>query len=649
MTTTTKKILRQLKNSFFAKVVAILVLILFANRIANAGDFFWKNPADATNSWFDVNNWHTNYNGLGDSYLPLPSDNTSLNGGVCYIDAGADVAVARLGNFASWMGGTSFTLDVEAGATLTISDYFILGNYSVDATVNVSGQINVLNAANKSFVLGGYNAPLTNNTGILNIDGGSVRYGEGSSGTSPILIGGASTGRVEITNGGLFYNKYSCHIGNGEGSQSDGTVILQDGSWTNAGGVIIGSGAGTGKVIVNDGEITSMSVESCLQLGSSGGNGYFEMNGGKLIGRHAFNDTRSNANRAMTAIACSVNGTGLLIQNGGYIESVGLNLGKDGGTATAIISNGVFQAMSNNGSWPCFNIYDKSTLSIAGGDFLIYTNSGLGWIRSGGTLEFIDGSMSACEEFGTALYTASNATIRIVGPKCDINVGWWRHNSGNPEHTTMELVLTQDAGHLSTLKSPRSNLPAALPGIIDAGFAGGACLLATNQLTCIWAGRDFDYTLVNPANYDLELWDVAKFDVPTGGDNMNLTLKPGASLGAVSLPLVSTASFSTPQAYGYVEVERLNFGMLPELTVEMTMTAGAKSLDQVVKDLQTAGFTNSVMTGAETIAMKIPADKITMGNGYFGWDFREFDGTVNAEVSALAFSFNLKGTLILIQ
>jgi hypothetical protein len=211
----------------------------------------------------------------------------------------------------------------------------------------------------------------------------------------------------------------------------------------------------------------------------------------------------------------------------------------------------------------------------------------------------------------------------------------------------LELILTQDAGHLSTFKSPRTDQDTALAGTMDVAFDGGACLLATNKLICMRAGRYLSTTFVDPSNYGLELWDTGRTGT-YGNDELYITLKDGASLGSVSIPNAKYASFA-PQAYGYVDVENLDLGTLPELTVEMTMTAGDKTLDQVVTDLQRAGYTNSVMKDAETIVMIVPADKIVSTTGYFAWDFREFDGSVNATVSAVSFQPGLKGTILLIQ
>jgi hypothetical protein len=627
----------------------IVVLTLVSSGVVQATDLFYNIPLGTTSSWFTVDNWNTSYTGSGDSYLPLPTDNAALNGGVCFVDTGSNVVVNKVANFSNWMGGTDFTLDVEQGATLSISNNFLLGNEFVDATVNVRGRINVINAINNGFTLGGYRAGLTNNIAVLNIDGGTVIYGTGDGG-SPIILGGASTGRVEITNGGMFVNNYSCNIGPGTDSQSDGTLIMQDGSWTNFGGISVGNSGGTGRVTINGGGIYSMSVgDSCLSIGSGGGNGYFEVNSGEFVGRHAFNDIASNAERTLMRVGSGTGTTGKFVQNGGMVEAVGLDLGASGGSGNAILSNGVFKAMSANGSWPCYNIEDESKLTIDGGDFICYTNGAGGWIRTGGTFEFKSGKLLA-RYAGTTLFTESNATVRIVGPKCDVDVGWWRHNypADGSKNSTLELIMTQDAGHLSTLNSPRTDQTTALPGTMDVGFDGGACLLATNQFVCMFAGRDFDYTYVNPANYGLDLWNVAKFDVVTGGDDLDLTLKAAENLGSVSLPQVSYASFA-PQAYGYVDVDGLDLGTLPELSVMMTVTAGDKTLGEVVTDLQTAGYTNSVVLSGDTIAMKIPAAEITTDDGYFGWDFREFDGTVNATVSAVAFQFSPQGSIIIIQ
>ena len=59
-----------------------------------------------------------------------------------------------------------------------------------------------------------------------------------------------------------------------------------------------------------------------------------------------------------------------------------------------------------------------------------------------------------------------------------------------------------------------------------------------------------------------------------------------------------------------------------------------------------------ILQGTENtmqIAMKIPADQITENDGYFGWDFSDFDGTVNATVSAVAFQFSPQGSIFIVR
>jgi hypothetical protein len=47
--------------------------------------------------------------------------------------------------------------------------------------------------------------------------------------------------------------------------------------------------------------------------------------------------------------------------------------------------------------------------------------------------------------------------------------------------------------------------------------------------------------------------------------------------------------------------------------------------------------------------MKIPAAQVAESDRYFAFDFREFTGTVNASISALAFQFSPRDSVLIVQ
>lgn len=622
------------------KMMMLVALILVVSGGILEANIYWASPDGTTNSWFTTSYWNTDPNGTGTSRLPLSSDNATLRGGLCYIDGGSNVVVDTL---RTTLLGDMY-LDINAGASLTVNHSFYLGAANASAEVTVRGDLE-LGSLNKYTIGDGSGA----STSILKIDGGNFKS---TSSSQYMRIGDSSTGIVEVVNGGVLYNSSVCAIGSGSSSESNGKLIIQDGAVTNMSVFFLGWNGGYGSLIVNGGELYSGYTGNggVVRTGiSSGSTGLFEVNGGNVTFPNAYN---SGSGSALIYVGYQ-GGTGTFIQNGGNIETVGISVSdSSGGSGTAVISNGLFKAMSNNGNAPCYSIYDGSKLTIAGGEFQIYTNTGSAHIYGGGTLEISGGKLSVRGDNYPPLYTSSNSTIRIIGSKAEINVGWWKYDTDGetgPANTTMELILTQDEGHISTFNSPKPDNYTALSGTLDVGFAGGACMLSTNDFTYMHAGSSFYSSIVDPHAYGLDLWDVAANVVATGGGkNMDIYLKASESKGTLSLPNATSADF-TSTAYGYVKIDNLSLGTLPELRVRMKMTAGAKSLSEIVQELKSAGYTNSAVISSDTIEMQISAADITTDDGYFAWDFREFDGTVNATVSEVNFSFNPKGTVCVIE
>ena len=621
-----------MSNKLTAIFMAALFTLSFAPS-AQAVTWYWQ-PDSGTSSWFTVANWNSREGGDGSNAVPAWADSANiLRPGVCALYSGSNAVVDRATIYGVNGSGVFGKLLVESGASLTISNYFRIGSGGSYGHCDLRGTATLVNALNTGCELGGYATVHAGSRAILDIDGGTFTCG------STFGVGGAGTGTVTIANGGTLVAKGMTRVAYGYTPTCNGKIILNDGTWINEGTLVVSYKEGQGTVEINGGTLSITNANGPITIGNGiGASGKFFLNGGELKGRLVQRETLSVG---------TTDGTGLFVQNGGICTVIGIRVGENGGNGTVIISNGVFNARSTSGSWPGFDLFQNGRLIMAGGEYTCYSSAATGRIWDGGVLELRDGSLTMTDSI---LYTYSNATIRVIGPGSDFNLSWWRHNSPDvgmgPANTTLELILTKDAGHLSTIKSHLASQDTAQPGILKAGFAGGACMLATNQIPYLWAGRNFSFAYVNPANYGLGLWDAAKVDLPTGGDNMEISLKASASQGSATLPSESL-SFAN-EAYGYIDVDNMNSGTLPELIINLSLTEVDGTAQQILQDLLVAGYTNSTLSGT-TISMAVPRDVLPPESGYFAWDFRNFDGSTNAVVNGVKFQFTADGTIILVQ
>ena len=148
-------------NNRIRRIVGYTLIVastLVFPTIGHADDLFYNIPVGTTSSWFTVENWNTSYTGGGASYVPLATNDVYLNGGVCVIGDSSTVFVNKLGSTQYWQGGEVSTLDIELGSALVVSNYCHVGNEFVDATVNVRGRLDVVNANINGFGIAGYRA-----------------------------------------------------------------------------------------------------------------------------------------------------------------------------------------------------------------------------------------------------------------------------------------------------------------------------------------------------------------------------------------------------------------------------------------------------------------------------------------------------------
>jgi len=132
------------------------------------------------------------------------------------------------------------------------------------------------------------------------------------------------------------------------------------------------------------------------------------------------------------------------------------------------------------------------------------------------------------------------------------------------------------------------------------------------------------------------------------GQLVDLEFNPAAALGSLNFPHGGSVD-GADQAYGYVSVNGLSTNAVEDIAVYLTMNPEAKTLEEVVQDLQAGGYTNSTVVGYNKVKMAIPAENISEGTGYFTWDFRDSDGTVNATVDSVSFKNIQPATIMMVQ
>ena len=563
--------------------------------------------------------------------------------GVCQVPAGHTSVVDRLEVYSNL--DTMPELLIDEGASIIVTNYYRVGNVGQYGRVRVKGDLSVIKNNNAGTALGGYDSRFYDSYGEMTVDGGSF-----SATCGYLYIGSAGTGTVHLINGGSFTNNSHTRIGSGHTPANLGSFVMDSGTWYTGGSLLIADGSdGRGSATVNGGEVTILD-ELRLRLGE----GLFTFNDGTM--------TIGSYNRELLRVGAGEGSDATFVQNGGTVTTYGLYLMGNGdgkGSGTVFLNGGLMDTVSTDGSWPNLTIGGLSNKLVLAGGTLLGTNSTARTARVGywnvtpepnGTLEFRDGVY----DFGTSgiLYSYSNSVIRVVGPLADINLSWWRHNSAAPQHSILELILTKETGHLSRINAERSDQVNNVPGTLRVGLDGGACMLSTNLFTYFWSAHwnGFDTTYYDPETYyNLDLWTVDKFDPGPGlGEQLNLELKTAALQGALSYPNSSVDCGG--EASGYVTVSGVNLSSVgDELPVFLSVTPDAKDINELVTDLQDAGYTNSSVVAYDKIQMSIPVANVTDGSSFFAWDFRDFDGTTNAVVNSISFQNNPDGTIILVQ
>ncbi|MDA3927098.1 MAG: Ig-like domain-containing protein [Kiritimatiellae bacterium] len=606
--------------------------------------YYWQQNS-GTGIWHTASLWDTSRDGGGSQAVPCPADTAVVwQSGVCRVPS---TPMA----FADSLWVYNFTdpmpeLLVDSDAMVVVSNYFRLGSdYGGGSSgkATVKGMIRVLNDNNNGVALGGYDSRHASASGFMTIDGGTFEAN-----LNYLQIGPAGTGAVYVVNGGTFTNGITTRIGSGATPTCQGLFQIDDGKWQTGNSIVIADFAdGNGSAVVNGGIVT---VGNDIQLGR--GYGRFTVNDGIMrVGDYE---------RELIRVGSGSTADAVFQQNGGEITAFGISIrgnNDDGlGNGLTILNNGLMDTVSTHGYWPNLDVRGVSNrFVLAGGTFQGFNGTahtiwlgGADVTEPNGTLEFRDGTFDMGSN--ATLFSRTNALVRIIGPLADIDVGWWRHSSWEPYASILELILTQDAGHIAVLKGSRDNgQPHALPGTLRVGVQGGACLLSTNVLPFYWCATTFSHDYYDPESYyDRNIWQVDELSTSDpGGSQLNLVLKTGAACGTINLSNPATISVSD-KTWGYVTLNGLKVSAADALLVYLDITPGAKDLQQLVADLQTAGYEVS-FSGAGSLLITIPLIEAFSDTAYLMWDFREFDGTVLAAVNAVSVKEVVPGTVLFVQ
>jgi len=606
--------------------------------------YYWQ-QSNSTGLWHTASLWNTSRDGSGLNAVPGPADTAVVwQPGVCRVPSTpmASVDILNVYNPTDPMP----ELLVDVGSLLVVNNYFRLGSdYGGGSSgkVTVKGTLQVINGNNNGVALGGYDSRHASASGFMTIDGGTFEAN-----LNYLQIGPAGTGAVYVVNGGTFTNGLTTRIGSGATSTCQGLFQIDDGQWQTGSSIVIADFAdGNGSAVVNGGTVT---VGNEIQLGR--GHGRFSMNDGIMkVGDYE---------RELIRVGSGSTADAVFQQNGGEVTAFGISIrGNNGdglGNGLTTLNGGLMDTVSTHSYWPNLDVRGVSNrFVLAGGTFQGFNGTahtiwlgGADVTEPNGTLEFRDGTFDMGSN--ATLFSRTNALLRIIGPLADIDVGWWRHSSWESYASILELILTQDAGHIAVLKGSRNiGQPFALPGTLRVGLQGGACLLSTNVFPFYWCATSFSHTYYDPESYyDMDLWQVNEISTADpGGSQLNLVLKTDAACGTINLSTPSTISVSD-KTWGYVTLKGLKVSAAEAIRVSLDVTPGVKDLQQLAADLQSAGYEVS-SSGFDSLVITIPLSDAFSDTAYLMWDFREFDGTVSAAVNAVSVKQVVPGTVIFVQ
>lgn len=391
---------------------------------------------------------------LTDTTLDITSDLSLGNygTGTMTLEGTTNVTIHDDGNSTGYlyMGrhtGSTGTLNLQNGGTMTITDHASRIGLSGTATVNVLPG-GVFESTTKDIQIG-YNA---SGDGTFIIDGGTVN-------TAKVIAGGSGTGKLEVKSGTL---NASSHLYAGNNAGSTGTIDISGGTVT-AGDLRIGEN-GTGVANISGGTVTFNTI-MYAGLNNQGTINISEgadvtVNGNIIAGYQTVsteeNEVKGTLNisggtvktNSSILVGNLANSNGEVNISGGNVSVASeLRVG-DAGDGTMNVTGGetTVAGLSNiayaEGSTGKLTIQNgKVTLTNSGGTFRV--------ARYGeGTVEVLDGGQLIVKNNATQLgyYSGGKGTLTIDGGSAELHtlqVGFAAGATGNFNMLDGTLTITQ--------------------------------------------------------------------------------------------------------------------------------------------------------------------------------------------------------------
>jgi len=567
-------------------------------------------------------------------------------GGTNSYDSGADLYLARYGSSRG-----EYTLN---GGTLLCSDFMYLG-YASQAegvlTINGGRMVNSNNV-----VIGA----ASGGNGTMTVNGGNgnwqhlgsvlrVGYGTGSTGTLTMNGHTNSFNSVDV----------------GDNSGSTGCVTMTGCDITVASGIALSGAAGS--LVQNGGDLTITS--GGLEINSTSGavvqnGGDLEVTAGGLTvsGTDAGLFT-ANSNAVLSANSVYVGATGrielhdakLAVTNASVSASATVAAGGgielDGGI---IMLDNLELSSGGAGDYPpCVDIRDglflgrKRTTAYGGAPFVqsggIISNTEFyvyGQTNRIARFEFSGGRFNLAPPNNFALFTGDSTEVCVKGSASDLSFNRFSYVGGVVKPFLLQFILDRSPVHVAPIRFTGSDGYEC--GHLRAGLDGGVLLTRTNTFALLTGVKSSNFGFLS--HPDTSMWDVARID-----EESRITLAVGGSKGSLDMSGTKAAGPFTAVPMGHVDIANIRTNRLIELNVRMALTAGAKSVAQVVADMVEAGYTNAVeeAEGGYNVKLVISAedvvDRAVAPLSWFTWDFTETEGiqtvgsvVTNAMVTALA-------------
>jgi len=283
----------------------------------------------------NLNEWNDavstiNERGAGDYQINVIA-NFSMNGVTGNTFGATDINVTVKGSYTISLNGTGSLLRIGNNQTVTMRDLVLRGSTSNDASLvyidggafkmesgEVSGNIS---PSSSTVSFGGGIFIFTN--GVFNMSGGAVLnntagHGGGvfvyTNGKFNMSGNAAVSGNTATDNGGGVY------VNGSEFNMSGGTILNNTGTGDGGGVYVVGTTGNNGTFTMNDGKVSGNTAYNGGGVAVSSSTGTFIMNGGEVSGNEAANDPDNYKYGT---------GGGVLVYSGTFLISNGIVYGND--------------------------------------------------------------------------------------------------------------------------------------------------------------------------------------------------------------------------------------------------------------------------------------------------------------------------------